>query len=289
MSSDVLASVQTKVNVAALQYSTGVGKLTEYDKKRLFGRILRKSKISASVAAHVDTKCCLWIGHRDDNGYGRIRVCRSGNRATRLLHRVVYEIAIGPAGDMVVMHRCDVTSCFRPDHLRLGTQLENIEDAVQKKRNARGDSIRTLTWQAANEAQRGEGNVRATHVKEQVMEIVELDRQGKSRKEISNITGESLRYISRILLGDRWSHITNIKPDPNRRRLRGSAVGCSKLCEKDIQKVFEMKLAGASNREISRVFNVSGSTIDRVIKGEIWFHVDIGGLREKVADILCQS
>jgi hypothetical protein len=38
-----------------------------------------------------------------------------------------------PAG-LEVLHRCDVTLCVRPDHLRLGTHTDNMADAAAKGR-----------------------------------------------------------------------------------------------------------------------------------------------------------
>lgn len=35
---------------------------------------------------------------------------------------------------MVIMHTCDNRLCVRPDHLRLGTQAENIQDMWSKGR-----------------------------------------------------------------------------------------------------------------------------------------------------------
>jgi hypothetical protein len=35
------------------------------------------------------------------------------------------------------MHKCDVRNCVNPEHLRLGTQSENIKDAYQKGRLAK--------------------------------------------------------------------------------------------------------------------------------------------------------
>jgi hypothetical protein len=34
----------------------------------------------------------------------------------------------------VVMHSCDVRLCINPEHLSVGTQKENIQDAIQKGR-----------------------------------------------------------------------------------------------------------------------------------------------------------
>lgn len=50
-------------------------------------------------------------------------------------HRLAYHLAKGPIPDgMVVMHTCDTPPCCNPDHLKLGTHLENMADCRAKDR-----------------------------------------------------------------------------------------------------------------------------------------------------------
>ncbi len=81
--------------------------------------------------------CWLWTGALGNNGYGRIGVGfkNEGTRGTGQAHRVSYETFVGVVpGGMDVCHRCDVRSCVNPDHLFIGTRLDNVHDMMRKKR-----------------------------------------------------------------------------------------------------------------------------------------------------------
>lgn len=69
---------------------------------------------------------------KDKDGYGRLRVSKYFND---LAHRLVYRIFKGeiPTG-LVVMHACDNPSCCNPRHLMVGTQQDNVVDAIKKGR-----------------------------------------------------------------------------------------------------------------------------------------------------------
>lgn len=78
--------------------------------------------------------CWLWNATRDGGGYGRMKVGGSFVRT----HRLSYELHVGaiPHG-MCVCHRCDVPACVNPEHLFVGTQLDNIKDRCEKGRTAK--------------------------------------------------------------------------------------------------------------------------------------------------------
>jgi hypothetical protein len=49
-------------------------------------------------------------------------------------HRVSYTEFKGPIGDKLVLHECDNRLCINPEHLWLGTQMENVKDMIDKGR-----------------------------------------------------------------------------------------------------------------------------------------------------------
>lgn len=70
-----------------------------------------------------NTGCWLYVGIWDSaNGYGKI----SWNGRHMMLHRVVYELIVGPIPDgRVLDHKCRVRACCNPDHLEPVTVREN--------------------------------------------------------------------------------------------------------------------------------------------------------------------
>jgi len=84
--------------------------------------------------------CHVWSGHRHIDGYGLIRI----SKKSRLVHRVAYSMYIGPTMGMQVLHRCDNPPCCNPDHLFLGTHLDNKKDMISKNRHAKGEKIGKL-------------------------------------------------------------------------------------------------------------------------------------------------
>jgi hypothetical protein len=81
--------------------------------------------------------CWLWKGPKDYDGYGSIY----SRWPSRYVHRIFYEHYVGPIPEgMFVCHSCDVPNCVNPDHLWVGTNLDNLRDRDKKGRAARGDN-----------------------------------------------------------------------------------------------------------------------------------------------------
>ena len=87
--------------------------------------------------------CWEWIGCKWRTGYGYVRV--AGKHIA--VHRYMYALYNGefnPA--LFVLHKCDNPSCCNPDHLFLGTQLDNIKDRDQKGRQRNKSSVTKLGY-----------------------------------------------------------------------------------------------------------------------------------------------
>jgi len=71
--------------------------------------------------------CWLWTGCLDKDGYGVASIKQKKLAA----HRAAYILFVGeiPNG-RYVLHGCNNTSCVNPEHLRLGTQQDNVNDQI---------------------------------------------------------------------------------------------------------------------------------------------------------------
>jgi hypothetical protein len=75
--------------------------------------------------------CWLWTGACTPQGYGRISVPGGTIYAHRYVASLVYGM-LDRRWD--VMHTCDTPNCVRPEHLRIGTRLDNMRDCADKGR-----------------------------------------------------------------------------------------------------------------------------------------------------------
>ena len=85
------------------------------------------------------TSCIISPYAKNKQGYAS----KKHNKKNYYHHRWVYaqhnNIDLDSMQGLVVMHLCDNPACVNPDHLRLGTQLDNIKDRDAKDRQARGE------------------------------------------------------------------------------------------------------------------------------------------------------
>lgn len=87
--------------------------------------------------------CWIWIG-TTLRGYGTLAVGSraDGSRRTLRAHRVAWTLYRGPIPDgLWVLHHCpggDWPACVNPDHLWLGTDLDNAIDKAKKGRGRKG-------------------------------------------------------------------------------------------------------------------------------------------------------
>jgi hypothetical protein len=156
-----------------------------------------KARLWAHVIADGDG-CWEYDNCYPTVGYGMI-ASGGGKPAYIYAHRLSYEIWNGPIPkDLWVLHKCDNPSCCRPDHLYLGTAVENGRDQRVRGRSPHGA-----------------GHYRAKLSDEDVAEIRRLGTKGGvSHKAIALRFNVQRSLISMILSGARRSTSSGVLIKP---------------------------------------------------------------------------
>ena len=86
----------------------------------------------AKVNKNTESGCWEWEASCNQYGYGQFSDI---NGKTIKAHRYSYELNKGPIPEgMCILHSCDNRRCCNPNHLSVGSHLENYHDMLNKNR-----------------------------------------------------------------------------------------------------------------------------------------------------------
>ena len=141
-------------------------------------------------------ECWDWMASTDHGGYGRFGL----DGRTSAAHRIAWQLVEGDLPDgMRVCHHCDNPGCCNPEHLFVGTDLDNARDRDKKGRGNPG-------WIA------GEGHPNAKLTEDDVRFIRKLFDDGANRKDIATFFGVSGSTIDIIGARKTWKHVFDTPP-----------------------------------------------------------------------------
>jgi hypothetical protein len=211
-----------------------------------------------NVYAEPNTGCWLstfsaiggrkWSGRRPGKGHTAMSV---HNRHV-LTHRFSWEMHRGPIPEgLCVLHSCDTPECVNPDHLFLGTVVDNNADMREKGRH-----------------QHGETHVCAVLTDDEAREIYDSDEPNNV---LAERFGISSSVISGIRHGRAWIHVTGGVP---RSVPRPRNDGNAKLTEKEVREIRRLyRPYRVTRREVANRFGVSVSAVKKIVSGCTWNHL----------------
>jgi len=141
------------------------------------------SRIKAS-----EDGCWEWSRGKISTGYGLYSV----GYKRYYTHRLSYELFVGPIPESKhVLHSCDNPPCCNPEHLSVGTPLDNTNDAITK---GRLDN-------------KGSKNGRSKLTESIVLEIRNTYTKDTNIIDISNKYEITTATCRAILRGSLWKHV----------------------------------------------------------------------------------
>ena len=182
------------------------------------------------------TGCLIFQGHKTHNGYGRVWI----NGKNIFTHRIAYVIKYGeiPVG-MSVLHNCpcgDNPACVNPDHLSIGTHIDNMRHMKERGRAATGE------------------------------------RNGWNLYPWKRLTGDkspSRLHPERLARGDR--HYSRTNPE---KLARGESYANSSISSATAALIKESLRSGKLKKiAIARLFKVSHHVVYDISHGTTWRHV----------------
>lgn len=216
---------------------------------------IKKKTVNERFWERVDKKeneCWEWKGGRTHDNYGLFEAGTAKKRNTYMAHRFSYELHVEsiPEG-MIVRHKCDNPPCVNPQHLQLGTHLDNARDKI-----ARGRTTKKMVV-------RGEDNGQSKLTEQTVKQILAISNEKFiTSTELAEMFGTSPRNIRRILKGgDTWKHV-----DVERKKWRRSGDNGTRalLTLDDADKIRTM-YPDKTQVAIAKIYGVGSGVINSII------------------------
>lgn len=146
---------------------------------------MRKTNKIGTIVRPELGNCWEWTGSKK-NGYGLY--------GKTTAHRTSYELFNGSIGKgLFVMHMCDNRACLNPEHLKLGTNQDNVQDKVSKGRAKGGNGRKGV-------------NTASKLTNESIKEIRE-NPHDKCAGCLGRQFNISFQHVSRIRHNESWTEL----------------------------------------------------------------------------------
>jgi len=212
--------------------------------------VARLTRILA-LSAPTESGCLLWARALDSSGYGQTSVQGRNYRAHRVAYMLHHHVTL--ESSQVLMHRCDTPRCVHVDHMRVGTQAENLADCKAKGRQARGEvNSHAILTDAQVVAMREEWAAAPPRTPR---------NPGITMKELGSKYGIRTSTVSGILGGLNWIHVGG---PLHKARIR--------LTDEQVRAIRATPLTDSA-ASVARTFGISLSAVHQVRSGVSYRHV----------------
>lgn len=185
-----------------------------------------------------DDSCMEWPRGKNKAGYGQLQTWNPDRE--RLVHRQAWIETFGPIPDgLYVCHRCDTPPCFRPSHLFLGDQRDNMRDCKSKGRN----------WTPPR------------HLSEpQIEQARELYRNGHKQRDIAVQLGVSQSVV--------YSAVADLPTVGQRNGIN------ARFTPDEIREIRSLHATGMKQIDIAAKFSMKQGAVSNIILRKAWHWVD---------------
>ncbi len=162
------------------------------------------TRFESKIKLIPETGCWIWTACLDRDGYGRITVYQPNKKSVGA-HRFSWEWYKGPIPDgLCILHKCDVPACVNPNHLFLGTSIDNNKDRDSKQRGrwAAGECHGSRTKPESRARGSRNGNARLSD-----FDIIKIRADTRRQHVIAAEYGVHQTMISKIKRQAAWTHI----------------------------------------------------------------------------------
>ncbi len=196
--------------------------------------------------------CWLWRDRVHNDSYVSIRPYSLAKKyKVNRAHQLSYIVYKGDYDrSLVIRHMCHIARCVNPDHLVVGTQLDNLRDSFFNSKNSR---IPVSV----------------------ILDIVHYLNIGNTFNQILAATNIDKQILKNIINGQSYSYVSGIKPGDFRVfKKRGIVKGSKNFLLLDtvdkemIKNLYHSDPKINSMTSLAKFYKVSLSYISRIISGE---------------------
>jgi hypothetical protein len=224
---------------------------TQEDIDRFYNKIIL-------ITEGIDKECWKSTLYKDSHNHVRYSIGKNNIEGHRFSF-MINNPEINMKG-LSVCHSCDNPWCVNPDHLWLGTHQDNMNDKINKNRQAKGSQIHLAK------------------LNEEIIENMMEDILNGIVKRVGDTSKKyqiSVETISQIINKRIWTHVTkNYDMVKIKNILIKGRLGCnninSKFADQDIRDIRIRLKNGESQSSIAKSYDVHQTTIGAINTGKTY-------------------